>query len=108
MKPREISVNTALAELLLNNLFSNASRHNFSGGEINIVLHKGVLTIENTSASTGLDNQQLFRRFYNPGINKESNGLGLAVIKEICDASHVTIRYAYSDYKHAFQLTFQN
>ncbi|RYY58521.1 MAG: hypothetical protein EOO05_16140, partial [Chitinophagaceae bacterium] len=56
IKPCEISVNTALAELLLNNLFSNASRHNFSGGEINVVLHNGVLTIENTSASTGLDN----------------------------------------------------
>ena len=70
-------------EVLLNNVISNAIRHNYSGGEITIKLQPGQLTIGNTGKNT-FDIEQVLKRFQKSG-ESEGTGLGLTICKKICD-----------------------
>jgi signal transduction histidine kinase len=101
-----LHVNKELMELLLNNLFSNAIRHNYDKGEIFISLDEQKLTISNTGAKSPLSKVHLFQRFYNPSNSSTSNGLGLAVIRQICEASGLTVTYDYTAEKHVFMVLF--
>lgn len=106
IKPVKLDVNKELMELLLNNLFSNAIRHNYDHGEIFISLDEQQLTISNTGAKSPLSKIHLFQRFYNPSKSSTSNGLGLAVIRQICDASGLKVTYNYTDERHVFIVSF--
>lgn len=99
-------MNRDLADILLNNLLSNATKHNYSGGSISIQLRANQLTITNTSNETQLDSQKIFQRFYkSPG--NEHNGLGLSIIRQIIDSSGFAIQYFYQKSEHSFILKWQ-
>jgi signal transduction histidine kinase len=100
----EMHCNKELLEILLNNLLSNATRHNVVNGLIKIKLENGMLQISNTGIEMPLDADQLFRRFYKGNLHGENNGLGLSIVKEICDVSSVLISYDYHDKMHRFTL----
>jgi signal transduction histidine kinase len=97
-----VETNRELIELLLNNLFSNATRHNYSEGEIDISLTAQQIRISNTGNKEALNQKQLFQRFSNPSRNSTSNGLGLAVIHQICAASGFKVIYDYVGEQHVF------
>jgi signal transduction histidine kinase len=90
----------------LNNLFSNATRHNNAAGIISIICKQGLLTISNSGSNIALDKDRIFRRFYKASSNGEHNGLGLSIIYEICDASGVRIDYSFDNDLHQFTLTW--
>jgi signal transduction histidine kinase len=100
-----VNMNHELADILLNNLLSNATRHNFSGGLINIDLTGRQLKITNSSLQKNLDHPFLFSRFYKQD-GKGNNGLGLSIIKQICDISGLEIHYLFGDGSHSFILSF--
>lgn len=91
-----LKMNLNLAEILVSNLLTNSIRHNIVGGFIDISLDAQGLKISNTCAEILDDNIDLFRRM---GKNKssESNGLGLNIVKSICDRYAFDIYYSYSD-----------
>jgi len=96
-----------LAEIVINNLLSNALRYNRPGGTIDIVLSSSRLTISNTSAIPQLDKQHIFQRFYrHERIKEDGNGLGLSIVKQICDLAGYTIEYYYNDAVHSFTISF--
>lgn len=99
-------INPELLDILLNNLFSNASNHNIPGGFIKINLAKNKLTVSNTGSPTPLDEKKLFTRFYKTPINSNHNGLGLSIIKQISKASGIDVMYKYSENTHAFTVSF--
>jgi Signal transduction histidine kinase len=80
-----IKANRGLAEILINNLLLNAVRHNVSRGRIVIKLEENSFTISNTGNPHPIDEKRLFKRFGKDTADLRSNGLGLAIIKEICD-----------------------
>ncbi|MBS1510827.1 MAG: HAMP domain-containing histidine kinase [Bacteroidetes bacterium] len=104
LEETSVTANRELLDILLNNLFSNAVKHNFQGGVAGISLKDKRLTVCNTGNSNVLDENRLFRRFYKAVQRGESNGLGLSIIKEICQASGSTITYAYHDGMHCFSV----
>ncbi|WP_343674574.1 HAMP domain-containing sensor histidine kinase [Chitinophaga sp.] len=104
----QLHTNKELMELLLNNLFSNATRHNDENGRIYITLRQQQLCIKNTGHPAPLNRKHLFQRFYNPSNNSTSNGLGLAVIHQICAASGFKVDYDYADDLHIFTITFKS
>ncbi len=106
LSPVTVDLNEELVEMLLNNLLSNAIRHNVHGGRIRIMLNREQLSIANTGDGTALSPDGIFSRFYNPAGHPESNGLGLAVVKEICDSSGILISYSFVDGMHQFTLGF--
>jgi signal transduction histidine kinase len=99
-----VDMNTELADILLNNLLSNATRHNYYGGKINIELNNSQLLISNTGKTICLDKGLLFTRFYKPNESNEYNGLGLSIIKQICEASGLAVNYYFTDQLHHFQI----
>jgi signal transduction histidine kinase len=103
-----IQMNHELADILLNNLFSNATGHNYNGGNISVNLAPGSLTISNTSKEQILDPKKLFQRFYKPSLDSQHNGLGLSIIKQIADASGITLDYRYINQYHHFTIKWSN
>jgi len=105
LQSKEINMSKYLLDILLNNLFSNAIRHNYQGGNIHIDLSENKLVISNTGNENGLDDQQVFERFYkNPA--SEGMGLGLAIVKQIINLQNFQISYVYRNNLHTFTLLF--
>jgi signal transduction histidine kinase len=105
IQPKQIIASMYLLEILLNNLFSNAIRHNTTGGTIGVQLNENYLTIKNTGAGYSLNDQLIFDRFQK-GKESQGTGLGLTLVKNICHYYHYTIQYKYDSPWHTFILTF--
>jgi signal transduction histidine kinase len=106
LQDSEIQTNEELMDILLNNLLSNATKHNLPNGEINIEMQSRKLSISNTGQSSSLDHKRIFKRFYKEMPRSEGNGLGLSIIGQICDASGITASYQFSGNRHAFILSW--
>lgn len=101
-----VRMNSELADILLNNLFSNAVRHTPVGGQLLVNLDAAQLTVSNTAANGPLDESRLFNRFYKGGQSSDQHGLGLSIVKQICDVSGFRIAYRFSDQWHQFIIGF--
>lgn len=98
--------NTALTEVLLNNLFLNAIRHNIKNGVIDIIIENNSLKFINTGQETPLGAQSIFNRFSKVNPSSQGNGLGLAIIKKICEINDWDIRYSFTENLHIFEVIF--
>jgi signal transduction histidine kinase len=102
-----VSANRVLLESLLDNLVVNAMRHKPADTDIIIAVSGNSLSVTNDDdADTPLDKNLLFRRFSNRGQQKRGNGLGLSIVKAICDYHHWTISYIHTDNRHIFVVDF--
>ena len=103
-----IKMNPLLADILFNNLFSNAIKYNLPGGMINIIVDQGIVEISNSGDPVPLDRSRLFRRFGKTGLAKDGIGLGLAIVHQAAEASGFEARYIYEDHQHHFLLVESN
>jgi signal transduction histidine kinase len=101
-----VQANKTLLESLINNLITNAIRYNLPEGIINISLHNRRLAIENTGLTKELDRTALFRRFGRRSEIARGNGLGLAIVQQICTLYHWPIEYRYAENRHQFTVIF--
>lgn len=99
-----VKANPTLVEVLLSNLLVNAIRHNLTGGQIIVKLSAGEFTVQNTGQLYALNTNRLFQRFSKSSADAESMGLGLEIVKKICDLYHFEISYAYEHPLHAFHV----
>ena len=97
-----IQINEQLAEILINNLFSNAIRHNIINGKIHIFVTDNEFRICNFGDQNSLTNDSIFKRFTKG--NSKSYGLGLAIVKNICETNQLEIHYIKSDI-HCFVIS---
>lgn len=104
LKASTIVMNETLCELLLNNLISNAIHHNIEGGTVSVAVSAQQLTIENTGAPEPLNPERMFERFSNRIQRADHTGLGLSIIKQICEASSISCTYHYAQGSHVFVL----
>lgn len=98
--------NLVLIELLLTNLLNNAIRHNQEKGYIDIKLENKKLTIENSGFPLKNKPEEYFERFRKGTNDPGSSGLGLSIIKKICDDMGVSITYENEDTKHIIKLSW--
>jgi signal transduction histidine kinase len=101
-----VSMNEQLAEIMLNNLFSNAARHASEGGSIKIQLAGNIFEISNSASNGPLDPEKLFKRFSKGGQATDQHGLGLSIIKQITEVSGKELSYHYSEGRHLFSIHF--
>ncbi|MGY4384166.1 signal transduction histidine kinase [Pedobacter sp. UYP24] len=106
ISPSILEGNSELIDILLNNLLSNASSHNVPGGSLSISLHNNKLVVNNSGPEVALDRTRLFSRFYKQNLQSQHNGLGLSIIKQICDRSGIKIQYMHLGVIHSFILTW--
>lgn len=103
--PLTLPMNGYLADILLNNLLTNAIRHNRDGGEVNIRLSERALRVSNSGAALGFDVSKIFDRF-TKGAHSGGTGLGLAIVRQICDNYHFGLNYSYANDVHTIDVIF--
>lgn len=102
------TVNAAksLAEIMINNLILNAITHNRMNGSISIKATENEITIRNTSDQPQLNTENLFKRFGKISRASHNSGLGLAIIKQICQLYSWKVSYQYHLGRHCFSIIF--
>lgn len=98
--------NKTIIEILVNNLIKNAFNHNIENGEIKISINSNSLTIFNTSNSKELDKEKIFQRFFKDSSSNTSIGLGLSLVKSICDNNNFLLDYYFKSGMHYFEIKF--
>ncbi|SEN30455.1 Signal transduction histidine kinase [bacterium A37T11] len=95
-----VRMNNVLAQILIQNLLSNAYRHSLPGAIIEVSLTSEKLEIANTGLES-LAKEKLFKRFSKPS-RGSGTGLGLAIVSQICYRYGWAIDYEFSNKKHVF------
>jgi signal transduction histidine kinase/uncharacterized protein YneF (UPF0154 family) len=106
LQPASVFMNAALCQLLLNNLFSNALRYTDEGGNLDVILDPAFFELANTSAGDALAEDGLYQRFQRPDQKSNTAGLGLALAKQVCDASGFIISYRHHKGQHLFRVSW--
>jgi signal transduction histidine kinase len=102
-----INLHSALADLLLTNLVSNSIRHNIPGGVIRVSLTSAGLVISNSGQPPQVPVMELFERFKKGDPASDSIGIGLAIVRQICELMNFNVIYEFAASQHAIAISFQ-
>ena len=103
-----VTMNETLAEILIVNLLINAIKHNIEKGTLTIELNKNYLSIANTGKILNTNPAIYFERFKKESASNDSMGLGLSIVKKICDTYDFEISYNNKDRMHMLLVNFKN
>ena len=101
-----VSMDVFLADILINNLISNAIKYSSKNDSVLISADENSLVISNVGEKALLNPEKLFQRFYKESNKNQSTGLGLAIVKKICDLYHFKISYEFEKNQHVFAINF--
>ena len=101
-----IKINTLLLDVLLVNLLKNAIWHNIDNGFIRVEYIDFRLKVSNSGKEPEFPIERIFERFTKGGGRNESNGLGLSIVKMICDSYKIPVQYDFRDKLHIFEIEF--
>lgn len=80
-----LRIDPTLAVVLCNNLLSNAIKHNYKDNEILVEIEVDNVQVLNQGKAPINHPEHIFNRFYRESRNKDSSGLGLSIIKKVCE-----------------------
>ena len=100
-----IEMDESLAVALLTNLLKNAFVHASEGDTLYLRISDRGFTVENTAHDGPLDASLIFNRFYHTSGNAQSTGLGLSIVKSICNLYKINVAYHHRDGRHVFEVT---
>ena len=101
-----VSMDAFLADVLMNNLVSNAIKYSNKEDKITIISTKNSLMVYNIGEMALSHPEKLFNRFYRESNKKDSTGLGLAIAQKICDLYQFKISYKFEANHHIFSIEF--
>ncbi|MDH3710483.1 MAG: HAMP domain-containing histidine kinase [Cyclobacteriaceae bacterium] len=102
----EVIMDPNLADIMINNLLSNAIRHNERNGIIRTKVDESGFIICNTGKPPSAAPDSLFDRFKKDSNGRDGMGLGLSIVKKICDVSGFKIDYWYELNEHRLEIEF--
>ncbi|MCK5066585.1 MAG: HAMP domain-containing histidine kinase [Bacteroidales bacterium] len=103
---RVVIMDQGLADLLVANLLKNAIVHNIKGGSIVVETGPGNLVIKNDGPPLEFSQEELFTRFVRDTRRTGSFGLGLSLVKKVCENYEFKIEYSFDQQQHTFTITF--
>lgn len=103
----KIKMSPIVAEILVNNLISNAIKHSPENAEIRIKIEMNEISFLNSGVKAIKNPDLLFNRFYKEDTTSSSVGLGLAITKKICENNGIKYQYLFVDGFHLFKLIFK-
>ena len=95
-----------LAETMIDNLIRNAILHNNNTKEISISIENNCFTISNSGEKLPFPPEKIFDRFSKSATNKKSLGIGLSVVKSICELYNFELSYSQENF-HTFIIKFK-
>ena len=99
----EVKANENALKQILHNLISNACKYNRKDGYIKIYTDKKTLYIQDNGVSIQ-NPDKIFNREFS---NQNSSGLGLDIVKRLCDAMAIEVKVVSTDKNgNCFSLTF--
>ena len=101
-----VEMSETLAEILFANLFQNAIRYNVEDGFIRVQIKDRTVTISNSGEVLEVAPESLFKRFKRESTVEESLGLGLSIVKRICDLYEIEVTYLHQHGLHQLVLVF--
>lgn len=101
-----VKMNPVLAEILIGNLVRNSIVHNDKSGDLLINISGNIMEISNTGPYVDIDPEMLFGKYVHYGKSKNSTGLGLSIVKEICNYYGFIINYKIIGKAHVINLQF--
>jgi len=103
--PAEITVpmDPSLGDILVHNLVKNAIVHNQQGGILEIDLQPGMLRVVNNGPELSHPTDHYFSEFIKEPDSK-GLGLGLALVRKICEVCDLSVKYINADGLHQFEI----
>ena len=101
----ELNIDPRLFDILITNMTRNALHYGTSDGPIRVSSSQESLIFSNYGEQLAVPPDKIFERFYKSNSSKTSLGLGLALVKKICDMNGLKIKYNYQDNQHIFTIT---
>lgn len=105
---KTLFMDQGLADLLVANLLKNAIVHNEEGGSIYIETDQHRLMIQNEGPPLGFDQEELFTRFVRDTRRTSSFGLGLSLVKKVCEYYNFFVKYSFDNQRHTFIVDFSD
>ncbi|GAB3885688.1 sensor histidine kinase [Spirosoma agri] len=105
LTPFDVKLPLTLADIFVTNLVNNAIKHNHSGGSIKLDSSTDYLSLSNTGGHLVSDPNRLFERFKKEATGTDSIGLGLSIVKQICDSYGLKVTYKETNGLHQFYIT---
>jgi len=99
-----LNIDPFLLDIVIKNLLRNALHYASQDGPIKIktTAERFILSNYGQPLEQGVD--RLFERFFRENGTQTSQGLGLSLVKKICDLNRLTISYAHKDNQHIFTI----
>ncbi len=101
-----IYANAALLGILVTNLLKNAFIHNLENGRVGIKVENNVITVTNTGESQTIPAAKVFDRFFTHSMGKGGLGLGLSIVKSICEVNNWIVNYRQVDSIHEISVKY--
>lgn len=95
--------NTNALKEVLHNIISNACKYNRQNGYVNIYMQDNVLRIKNSGAEIH-EPDKIFNRNYS---GQNSSGIGLDIVKRLCDAMNIKVEVTSDEKSSCFSLIFK-
>lgn len=104
--PVIVLADPSLISIMLLNLLKNSIFHNLISGTIEITTEAKTLTIVNSGKKLDINQEDLFKRFTKSSNRPDSLGLGLSIVKKICDYYQFGIKYSFENNLHIVTISF--
>lgn len=104
---RTVVGNKTLIEVLVSNLLTNALRYSKPHERVNIFWDGVTFEVSNRGRPLTLPVEKLFERFRKENKHPQSSGLGLSIVKKICDTCGYGLHYKYENESHYFAIVFK-
>ena len=103
-----IKADAHLARILCTNLITNAIKYGLDSKEIEILAKNKTILISNFGENSLQESDKIFERYYREASKIRSTGLGLTIVKKICDLHGFHIQYLFEDKHHIFKIDFNS
>ncbi len=99
-----LQIDPGLLDIMLRNLIKNAIRNAPGGTSIEVRTTGSTMEFINEGEPADFPEEKIFDRF-RKGSGQHTLGLGLAIVRRICEISGLEIVYRYVDGKHRFMIS---